>query len=90
MQTHRRFTLIEVLIVVVIMAILAGTIIPQFAALTDDAKASALKFNLHQFRSQIEIYKLQHNGAVPALASSSLPRLIHAKRGHTPSWIVAS
>jgi general secretion pathway protein G len=47
MQTHRGFTLIEVLIVVVIMAILAGTIIPQFAASTDDAKASALKFNLH-------------------------------------------
>jgi prepilin-type N-terminal cleavage/methylation domain-containing protein len=90
MQTHRGFTLIEVLIVVLIMAILAGTSIPQIAASTDDAKASALKFNLHQFRSQIEMYKLQHNGAVPALAGSTRPRLIYAKRGHASSWIVAS
>ena len=34
------FTLIEVLIVVVIMAILAATIIPQFTDSTKDAKAS--------------------------------------------------
>ncbi len=60
------FTLIEVLIVVVMMAVLAATIIPQFASSTDDAKSSALKFNLHALRSQIEMYKLQHNGAVPA------------------------
>ncbi len=69
------FTLIEVLIVVVIMAVLAATIIPQFASSTDDAKSSALKFNLHTLRSQIEMYKLQHNGAVPALSSGKLPGL---------------
>jgi prepilin-type N-terminal cleavage/methylation domain-containing protein len=72
------FTLIEVLIVVVIMAVLAATIIPQFASSTDDAKASALKFNLHTLRSQIEMYKLQHNGAVPALTSGNLPGLTMA------------
>ena len=59
------FTLIEVLIVVVIMAILAATIIPQFTDSTQDAKASTGKFNLHTLRSQIELYKTQHNGEVP-------------------------
>ena len=63
------FTLIEVLIVVVIMAVLAATIIPQFASSTDDAKASAGKFNLHTLRSQIEMYKLQHGGNPPSLAN---------------------
>ena len=72
------FTLIEVLIVVVIMAVLAATIIPQFASSTDDAKASAVKFNLHTLRQQIEMYKLQHNGTVPAINAGTLPGMIYA------------
>lgn len=69
-RDHRSaFTLIEVLIVVIIMAVLAATIIPQFSATTNDAKDSALKFNLHAIRSQIEMYKSQHGNTSPALAT---------------------
>jgi prepilin-type N-terminal cleavage/methylation domain len=66
------FTLIEVLIVVVIMAILAATIIPQFTDSTNDAKVSTSKFNLHTMRSQIELYKAQHNGDPPDAALNKL------------------
>ena len=59
-RRQRGFTLVEVLIVVVIMAVLAATIIPQFADSTKDAKVSTAKFNLHTLRSQIELYKSQH------------------------------
>ncbi len=76
MSRRSAFTLIEVLIVVVIMAVLAATIIPQFASSTTDAKASALKFNLHGLRQQIEMYKLQHNGTTPALTGGTLPGLL--------------
>jgi general secretion pathway protein G len=80
MGANRRsgFTLVEILIVVVIMAVLAATIIPQFASSADDAKVSTLQFNLHTLRSQIELYKLHHNGAVPALTNGSLPQLTSA------------
>ena len=60
------FTLVEVLIVVVIMAVLAATIIPQFADSTTDAKVSTLKFNLHTMRSQIELYRTHHDGKLPS------------------------
>ena len=67
---HRSaFTLIEVLIVVIIMAVLAATIIPQFSSSTTDAKTSALNFNLHTIRSQIEMYKVHHLSKVPTLAT---------------------
>lgn len=59
------FTLVEVLIVVVIMAILAATIIPQFSDSTKDAKNNTAKFNLHTIRSQIELFKSQHDGKSP-------------------------
>lgn len=66
---RRAFTLIEVLIVVIIMAVLAATIIPQFSSSTTDAKTSSLKFNLHTIRSQIEMYKVHHASKVPGLAT---------------------
>lgn len=77
-QKRRGFTLIEVLIVVVIMAILAATIIPQFSSSTQNAKESTLKFNLSSLRSQIELYKLHHNGLVPQITGGALPQLTSA------------
>jgi general secretion pathway protein G len=65
MNRRGAFTLIEVLIVVVIMAILAATIIPQFTDSTKDAKSSTVQFNLHTLRSQIQLYRTQHNGLAP-------------------------
>ena len=62
---RKAFTLIEVLIVVIIMAVLAATIIPQFSSSTKDAKDSSLLFNLHTIRSQIEMYKIHHLGEYP-------------------------
>ena len=81
MSTNRRrdaFTLIEVLIVVVIMAVLAATIIPQFSSSTKDAKESSLKFNMHTMRSQIELYKVHHLSTYPTIQAGSLPQLTGA------------
>lgn len=77
-QQRAGFTLIEVLIVVVIMAVLAATIIPQFSSSASDAKTSATKFNLQSLRSQIELYKLHHNGMLPTLTAGGLPQLTSA------------
>jgi prepilin-type N-terminal cleavage/methylation domain-containing protein len=63
------FTLIEVLIVVVIMAVLAATIIPQFTSSTKDAQTSTVDFNAHTMRAQVQLYKVQHNGTLPAAAN---------------------
>lgn len=68
------FTLIEVLIVVVIMAVLAATIIPQFSASTDDAKTSTQQFNTHTLRAQIELYRIHHT-AYPEITDAKLPQL---------------
>ena len=69
MNTKRRsgFTLIEILIVVVIMAVLAATIIPQFTDSTDDARESTAVFNLNTLRAQIQLYKAEHGGVPSSL-----------------------
>jgi general secretion pathway protein G len=70
------FTLIEIMIVVVILAVLAATIIPQFSTSVNDSKVSAMQTSLQSMRTQIQLYSLQHNGSYPALTSSSIPQLL--------------
>lgn len=55
------FTLVELLIVVIILAILAAIIVPQFSAATDDANQSAYDTNIANIRSAIDLYRQQHN-----------------------------
>lgn len=64
------FTLVELLIVAIILAILAAIIIPQFASTTVDAQESALKANLSGMRSAIDLYRQQH-GEYPGLSAAS-------------------
>jgi general secretion pathway protein G len=65
MQAKRGFTLVEILIVVVILGILAAIVIPQFTQASTEAKTNSLASSLQTLRSQIELYKCQHNDTAP-------------------------
>lgn len=64
------FTLIELLIVVIILAILAAVVIPQFSNSTTEAKEGAVSANLATMRSAIDLYYQQH-GEYPSVKASS-------------------
>jgi general secretion pathway protein G len=72
------FTLIEVLIVVVILAVLAGVIIPRYLTTADDAKQSSLKHNLHVMEAQLEVYRVQHLTRYPTIIDNGLPQMTSA------------
>jgi general secretion pathway protein G len=65
-RTSKGFTLVEILIVVIILGILAAIVIPQFTQASAQARESNLKTNLQTVRSQMLLYKTQHNEAYPA------------------------
>ena len=72
MKTNMRkkgFTLVEILIVVVILGILAAIVIPQFSEASSQARNSSVQSNLQMVRSQIELYKIQHNDVLPGLGA---------------------
>ena len=71
MQAKRGFTLVEILIVVVILGILAAIVVPQFTQASTEAKMNSLCSNLQSLRSQIELYKVQHNDVAPLAATFS-------------------
>ena len=65
-RTNRKgFTLIEILIVVIILGILAAIVIPQFTNASKEAKHSSLVTQVQSMRSQIALFKLQHNDYLP-------------------------
>jgi general secretion pathway protein G len=69
MKATRGFTLVEILIVVVILGILAAIVVPQFTQASTEAKMNSLCSNLQSLRSQIELYKVQHNDTPPTAAN---------------------
>ena len=73
MRTNKKnsgFTLVEILIVVVILGILAAIVIPQFTQASTEAMENSLKANLQTMRSQIELYKIQHNDDFPGTVAA--------------------
>jgi len=71
MKARTAFTLVEILIVVVILAILAAIVIPQFAPVTTQASTSRLITDLKTVRSAIEYYKVQHNDTLPGAGGAT-------------------
>ena len=70
--TNRKsgFTLVEILIVVIILGILAAIVIPQFTNASTDARKASLVSQLQTLRSQIQLFKLQHNDVLPDLVAN--------------------
>jgi general secretion pathway protein G len=67
------FTLVELLIVVIILAILAAIVVPQFADSANDARQAAYNTDLSNLRAVVELYRQQHGaypGAVAATAGT--------------------
>ena len=65
------FTLVEILIVVIILGILAAIVIPQFTNASTDARKSNMASQLQTLKSQVALYKLQHNDALPSSTSAT-------------------
>ena len=68
---NKAFTLVELIIVVTILGIMAAIVIPTFQGNVATAKESASKTNLMTIRTQIELYKLQHNGYPPGYVAGA-------------------
>lgn len=78
LKNQRGFTLVELLVVVIILAVLAAMVIPQLRSSSQDAKLSALDTDLATIRSAVELYYHQHN---PNLYPGSIQ--LHDGSAHT-------
>ncbi|HYR03712.1 MAG TPA: type II secretion system major pseudopilin GspG, partial [Syntrophobacteria bacterium] len=63
-RDNRGFTLIEIMVVIVILALLAALVGPRIMGRSDDAKISVAKNQIRQIESALKLYKLD-NGTYP-------------------------
>jgi len=72
MKTRRRFTKVRILLaaaVLVILCIFAAIVIPQFSSASTSSGMGLTFEDLLAVRSQIELYKIHHNGDLPGAAA---------------------
>ena len=70
---NRGFTLMEIFIVVIVLCITASVVVPQFSRASQQARLSELLSDLQHVRSQIELYRIQHDDRLPGQAEQSSP-----------------
>jgi prepilin-type N-terminal cleavage/methylation domain-containing protein len=68
-SARKGFSLIELVIVVVIIAIIGAIAIPRMSRGAAGASDSAVKGDLTQLRTAIDLYASEHNNTFPAIAT---------------------
>jgi len=71
MRHDHGFTLIELMIVVVVIAILAAIAIPNFIDMRNHALEGSTKANMHTFQLAAEDYGVENDGVYADLASQA-------------------
>ncbi len=84
MEKRSGFTLIELMIVVIIMAALAGMVLPRLLDRADDAKMNISQGEIAAITTALKFYKLD-TGRFPSDEDGGLKALM-TKPGSTEKW----
>ena len=65
MRENFRLSYIEVLSIVVVLSVAAMSVVPKFTEATQESRTCELIDGLHQMRSQLDLYRVQHENCLP-------------------------
>lgn len=83
---NQGFTIVELLIVIVVIAILATLTIVAYNGIQNGAKASSLQSDLSQAAKQLDIYKYTNSETYPADQTAAIAAGIKASSGNTITY----
>ncbi len=69
MGENIRLSYAEVIIISVVLSVAAMSVVPKFTEATQESRTSELIDGLHQMRSQLDLYCVQHENCLPPVDS---------------------
>ena len=78
------FTLIEILIVVIILALLAGVVVPKMASKPEEARRETAKVQIKQIENALDMFKVD-NGFYPSTEQGLQSLVTEPTSGRKPS-----
>lgn len=85
MRKEKGFTLIELMVVIVIIAILAAVALPNFMGATERARESAVRSAMKTIQTALEMYATENSGTYTADLSGVLQHLPGGKLPNSPA-----
>jgi general secretion pathway protein G len=83
-RNYRAFSLLELLLVLVILAVLAGLILPKFVGRSEQAKVTAAKADIANLEVALDAFEID-NGRYPT-ADEGLSALVEKPAGLEETW----
>ena len=81
---RRAFTLVELLLVLTILAILAGIVLPKFSGVGDKARLAAVQTDISNFKTALSMYEIEMGDFPPG--RTGLSALIFKPSGASNKW----
>lgn len=69
MRENMHLSYTELISVAVVLSVVAMSIVPKFTEATQESRTSELIDGLHQMRSQLDLYRVQHENCLPPVNS---------------------
>jgi type II secretory pathway pseudopilin PulG len=68
-EEKKHLSYAEVISVAVVLSVAAMSVVPKFTEATQESRTSELIDGLHQMRSQLDLYRVQHENCLPPVNS---------------------
>ena len=87
-RASRGFTLTEILVVIVIIAVLAAVLLPMFNRMRDKARTSQCSGNLRSLGASIQLYAAENGGSLPFIGSDDFGRGVYWFNLIEPAYVL--
>ena len=69
MREKSNWSYVEIVSIAVVLGLVAISVVPKFTQASQESKTSELIDGLHQMRSQLDLYRAQHDNCLPPVDS---------------------